>query len=176
MSWPKTNLRVVVAVVVGISILAFLNGDIFQKERLVERGRVVLLRLAPVDPRSLMQGDYMALRFALADDIHKAAGDETGKGGKAILKLDENNIAHFIRIDDGRLPLQQDEIRLQYRIRDKRGNVKIATNAFFFEEGKGKTYEPARYGEFRVADDGEAILTQLRDEQLKVLGRSAVLD
>ncbi|XOT97907.1 GDYXXLXY domain-containing protein, partial [Alcaligenes pakistanensis] len=29
-------------------------------------GQTVLLELAPVDPRSLMQGDYMSLNFALS--------------------------------------------------------------------------------------------------------------
>ncbi|MFX7329222.1 GDYXXLXY domain-containing protein, partial [Acinetobacter baumannii] len=34
-----------------------------QKEMLLKEGQLVLLPLAPVDPRSLMQGDYMALRY-----------------------------------------------------------------------------------------------------------------
>jgi len=41
-------------------------------ERILSDGRVLLLELAPVDPRSLMQGDYMALQFAAVDDIRKA--------------------------------------------------------------------------------------------------------
>ncbi|MET0346848.1 MAG: GDYXXLXY domain-containing protein [Casimicrobiaceae bacterium] len=43
---------------------------------------------------------------------------------------------------------------------------KLGTNAFFFEEGTGDRYAGARYGEFRVAPDGEAILTGLRDGAL----------
>lgn len=48
------------------------NRGIAGHERTLAEGRVVLLELAPVDPRSLMQGDYMALRFDVADDIHAA--------------------------------------------------------------------------------------------------------
>jgi len=175
----KSGLRVLWATVAGILILALLNWNIFQKERLIEHGRTVLLELAPVDPRSLMQGDYMALRFAVANEIQKAADGHESQDGRAVVKLDENNVAHFARIDDGRSPLQPDEVRLRYRVRDSNssgGTVKIATNAFFFEEGQGKIYEPARYGEFRVTDSGDAILTQLRDKQFQVLGRSAVLN
>lgn len=179
MSLSATRWRVAAALIAGAVILALLNWDIAQKERLIENGRGVLLQLAPVDPRSLMQGDYMALRFALGDDIRRAAGDggdKIGADGKVIVKPDEHNVARFVRLDDGQHPLQPGEIRLRYRIRDRWGAVKIATNAFFFTEGQGATYAPARYGEFRVNATGDAILTQLRDEQFNVLGRSAVLD
>ena len=175
MNTAKTNWRVLVAVLAGILILALLNWNIFKRERLIAQGRIVLLQLAPVDPRSLMQGDYMALRFALENELQRTPRGELSEDGKAILHLDEKNIAQFVRIDDGQ-PLQNGEARLRYRVRDGRGNIKIATNAFFFEEGQGKIYEPACYGEFRVDDSGDAILTQLLDEKLNVLGRSAVLD
>src|SRR5690606_19512775 len=46
-----------VGVVVVHAVLGF--------ERTLRDGQLVLLELAPVDPRSLMQGDYMALRFAV---------------------------------------------------------------------------------------------------------------
>jgi hypothetical protein len=39
----------------------------------------------------------------------------------------------------------------------------------FFEEGTADRYTAARYGEFRVAADGESILTGLRDRDLEAL-------
>jgi uncharacterized membrane-anchored protein len=57
---------------------------------------------------------------------------------------------------------------MRYRLRN--GMPKLATNAWFFEEGHAADYAKARYGEFRVAGDGEAILTGLRDEGLVTLG------
>ena len=45
------------------------NGSIWQREQLLGSGRVVILELAPVDPRSLMQGDYMALTFAAGREV-----------------------------------------------------------------------------------------------------------
>jgi uncharacterized membrane-anchored protein len=169
------NWRVLAVVAVGVLVLALLNWTILQKEHLIAQGRVVLLQLAPVDPRSLMQGDYMALNFALVREIQNAQDAEIRQDGFAILKLDENNIAHFARFDNG-TPLQSGEVRFHYRTREDFGGIKIATNAFFFEEGQADTYATARYGEFRVADNGDAILTQMRDEKFKVLGRSAVLN
>jgi len=52
------------------------------------------------------------------------------------------------------------------------GRPKFATNAFFFQEGDAGLYEAARYGEFRVDDDGELLLTGLRGRALERLGPS----
>lgn len=54
----------------GIAITAFAvllaaNVGIMQKEILISRRRPILVELAPADPRSLMQDDYMQLRFNL---------------------------------------------------------------------------------------------------------------
>ena len=48
--------------------------------------------------------------------------------------------------------------------------VRLASDAYFFEEGQWKTFESARYGELRVDDDGNAVLTGLRDENFQPLG------
>jgi uncharacterized membrane-anchored protein len=49
------------------------------------------------------------------------------------------------------------------------GRPKFGTNAFFFEEGTADRYADARYGEIRVDAEGEAILTGLRDRDLRPL-------
>src|SRR5690606_1427760 len=51
--------------VIGLNLLLLLgyfNYSIRQKEALLKTRKSVLLELAPVDPRSIMQGDYMELR------------------------------------------------------------------------------------------------------------------
>ena len=52
-----------------ILVLAFFAFSVVQKETLISKGTEVLLRLAPVDPRSLMQGDYMALNYQILRQI-----------------------------------------------------------------------------------------------------------
>ncbi len=47
-----------------VLVLGVANYNIGQKQQVVENGQQVLLKLRPVDPRSLMQGDYMRLRYA----------------------------------------------------------------------------------------------------------------
>lgn len=160
-------MRRVLMVAAGVLALTVVNWSISAREALLRDGRVVLLELAPVDPRSLMQGDYMALRFKVADDAFGRGAPDARPDGHLVVKTDADAVATFVRIDDA-TPLAADEVRLRYRWRA--GKPKFATNAYFFEEGTAKAYAGARYGEFRVAPDGESILTGLRDAARQSLG------
>lgn len=147
-------------------ILVLVNYSIWQRETLISRGRTILLELAPVDPRSLMQGDYMALRFKLANDAFPHDKIKGLKDGRIVLAVDSNNTTTFRRFADGKRA--SDEALLHYRIRN--GQPKFASNAFFFQEKQGGFYRDAKYGEFRVSPDGEALLVALRSAELQTLG------
>ena len=54
---------------VAALVLVVTNVLIFQKERLLASPQGILLELAPVDPRSLIQGDYMALAYAITREV-----------------------------------------------------------------------------------------------------------
>jgi len=159
--------RKAIALVAGLAVLAAANYTVHQRERHLADGTVVLLELAPVDPRSLMQGDYMALRFAVADESFGRGPVEQARDGHIVVALDPRGVGSFVRHDDA-APTAPGEVRLRYRIRNRQ--LKLATNAFFFQEGHAEHYEPARYGEFRVAPSGELLLTHLRGERLERLG------
>lgn len=167
----------VVIIVATVLMLAVVNWAIWEKERHLAEGDVVYLELAPVDPRSLMQGDYMALNFALSNEIQRALQSrhdvDTPKAhdGHAIVRLDEQRIAHFQRLADGESTLGNDERRLHFRLRN--GRVRFATDAFFFQEGRAERYESARYGQFRVNDQGKPLLVALHDDELNRLGERA---
>ena len=161
-------MRRLVVILGGVLILAAANFGIYQKEQLLASGRVVLLELAPVDPRSLMQGDYMALRFRVAAQAFNNILAEDLADGRMVLALDDRQVGTFVRHDRGE-PLAPQEIVLRYRVRDH--TPKFATNAFFFQEGTSELYAAARYGEFRVSSSGDAILTHMRDKDLNPLGR-----
>jgi uncharacterized membrane-anchored protein len=160
-------MRKLIAVVAGLLVLCAVNWGIYARERLLETGQVVLLELAPVDPRSLMQGDYMALRFRLAGQLTSGGAGNRSEDGHVVVQPDEQRVGRFVRRDTGE-PLAPGEVRLRYRVRE--GSVKFATNAYFFEEGSGGLYTRARYGEFRVGPDGTLLLTHLVGENFKRLG------
>lgn len=60
----------IIALVALIAVLGIVNASIIDKEKHLAEGQVVYLELAPVDPRSLMQGDYMALNFRVAQQVY----------------------------------------------------------------------------------------------------------
>ena len=161
-------------IVIGwLLVSVMVNLAIVAKERHWHAGQLIYLELVPVDPRSLIQGDYMALRFALANDIqHALEGQDGGvlasaADGHAIVALDDRGIARFETLQRGHKQAQ-DQIVLTYRLRE--GRVKFATDAFFFQEGHAQRFENARYGAFRVNPAGELLLVGLHDERLQRLG------
>jgi uncharacterized membrane-anchored protein len=147
-----------------VVVLTAVNGSILGKERIRSKGESIFLELAPVDPRSLMQGDYMALRFAVAEQIGAKQLDTNGEprgAGRASVNLDERGVATLSPDGTGTL-------HLRYRMRGNQ--VWLGTNAYFFEEGSAARYEQARFGEFRVdRDTGEAVLVGLRGAGLEPL-------
>jgi uncharacterized membrane-anchored protein len=153
--------RVIVLFATTFICLSLVNVQIAGKEKIVRDGTTVLLRIAPRDPRSLLQGDYMALRYSLANDVASAAMDAQVADGRAVIELQGNGEAHFVAIyDDQQIAEGQQLLRFR-----KRGeSVRLASDAFFFEEGQGELYSGARFGELRVDQDGDAVLTGLLDD------------
>ncbi|WMD19163.1 GDYXXLXY domain-containing protein [Achromobacter seleniivolatilans] len=162
-------------------VLIVANGGIWQREKLLASGKVVILELAPVDPRSLMQGDYMALNFAASREITRfRLGAERPQNnddlpfalsepadGYVMLAADGRGVAKPVRIQTDAMPHAEGEVPLRYRVRDNR--VRIVTNAYFFPEGQAERYQVAKYGELRVAENGDALLVRMLGEDLQPL-------
>ena len=170
---PVTSaLRWRTAVVLGglVLVLAVVNHSIWQRETLLAQGRIVVLQLAPVDPRSLMQGDYMALNFAVGDQLRPGFDPNEAKqltDGYVVLVPDGDGVAQWVRTQADAQPVADNEIALRYRIRDR--DVRIVTNAYFFPEGQADRYARARYGEIRVGDDGTGLLVRMLGEDRQPL-------
>jgi uncharacterized membrane-anchored protein len=150
---------------VALLILAAINFMIMEKEETLAKGRTMLLRLAPRDPRSLIQGDYMVLRYALAREIPKK--ELEADKGHLVVSLNKHNVAEFIRIYRNE-ELGSGEHLLFYR--NRRG-LRLGAESFFFQEGDAKLYEEARYGALKVDESGGSVLVGLRGEDFRPLGR-----
>lgn len=147
-------------------ILGVVNAMIAGKEHTLAGGDTMLLELAPRDPRSLLQGDYMTLRYAMATDASRALGHGSASG-RLLVRVDADGVARYVRVYQEGETLAANQRLLYFRKRG--GAVRLAGDAFFFQEGHGRHYSTARYGELRVDSDGHAILVGLRDGERKPL-------
>jgi len=148
-----------------IILLGFLNYSILKKETLLSDGQLVLLELAPVDPRSLMQGDYMTLRYAISQNT---SSDSISKRGYCVVKLDANGIAKKVRLQDGKTPIHTDEFLIRYNAKGWRG-ITIGAESYFFQEGDAVKYEKAEYGGIMVDHEGNSLLSGLYDKQRQLI-------
>ena len=197
--WLQKPLVTIVIALLGlVLVICVMTMNIIKYENHLARGETVLLELAPVDPRGFMQGDYMALSYALERDIFVALRPEKPQDdldnsenlenlqpdfqpyqpsqGYVIVKLDANNVGHFVRLADSNgdaannntnEKLAANERAIYYRVRN--GSVQLATNAFFFQEGHAKAFEAAKYGLFRINDKGEPLLTEMVDDNFQMI-------
>lgn len=201
---PMPQLRHLIPLTALATAAVVLPG-IQSNEALIRDGERILVRLAPVDPRSLVQGDYMALAFAIdpmlplgerslaepepapdtlpSPDATASAPDAPGSldqpepdnqdwkpeppARHAVFQLDARGVATIVRLehDDSKPPLQANERRMA--LRHQHGMPVLVTNAWYFREGEAQAWEAARYGEFRLRDDGRALLVGMADEQLR---------
>ncbi|HQV23331.1 MAG TPA: GDYXXLXY domain-containing protein, partial [Agitococcus sp.] len=91
--------------------------------------------------------------------------------GYVVVNVNAQGIGEFVQLQDNLANVvNPQQIAMRYRVRE--GKIKFATNAFFFEEGKSDLYAQARYGEFKVAANGELLLKDLRGENLVVLSKT----
>jgi uncharacterized membrane-anchored protein len=157
----NTTLTRAIVVLATVLVLAGVNYSIHAKEQIIRHGETIYLSLAPVDPRSLMQGDYMALRFQITSQMPLPAEDVT-ELPRAPVVVDDKRVATLAANGAA------GDLSIRYRIRN--GQVWLGTNAYFFEEGTASRFTNARYGEFKVdRASGEAVLVGLRDAELRAL-------
>jgi uncharacterized membrane-anchored protein len=150
---------------VAALVLVVTNVLIIQKERLLALPQIILLELAPVDPRSLVQGDYLALAYAIARAVPVT---NLPADGQLVVTVGADNVARYLRVYAPPSPLAPGELLLRYRIRD--GRLHIGSETFFFQEGTAAAYEKARYAELRVDSSGESLIVGLRGPEREVLG------
>lgn len=161
--WGRPLIALTALLVAGVA-----NFAIWQKETLIAHGDKVFVRLAPVDPRSLMQGDFMRLAFAVPGPMDAQM--------QSLVTLQRPHVA-AVRAPNGVVELRRllapgeapgpGEMRIE--LTPKGGRWILVTDAWFFREGEAARFEQARYGEFRVLPDGRALLVGLADEQLRTI-------
>ena len=151
------------------SLLIFLyvvNMGIYRAEKMIESSTPVYMELAPVDPRSLIQGDYMMLAYQIEEDA-RVAGLNQHHRGQLVVKIDEMNVAHFLHLYEGET-LAEDELLMNFRALGD-FSVVVGIDSFFFQEGLADEYADAKYAEVRVTEGGTIMLIDLVDENFERL-------
>lgn len=165
------NLRKHLLWLFALGVLFVLNYAIVQKESIIKHGRTVLLRLGPVDPRSLLQGDYMRLRYALERDISSGKEIPPAKRGYLVVTIDKNHVGQFVRFHQEDQPLKPDEVLFRYHKRGYR-SVRMTPDSFLFQEGHATHYSKARYGVFKSAGKTGHVLVGLANEKFEPINPS----
>ena len=147
-----------------VLFLGFYNYSIVKKEKTLSIGKLVLLELAPKDPRSLMQGDYMTLRYKMTQSL---LSKDYANRGYYVLDVKSSNVATRVRIQENTSALKDGEVLIKYFI--KKDLLSIGADSFFFQEGQGKKFEEAKYGALRVDENGNSVLVGLYDKDLKII-------
>ena len=166
--------KYIILLIVAGFFAAFIHA-VIQKEILRTHGTRLTLALAPVDPRSLMQGDYMILRYDIAAAVQQALREGSSEArndgeydaprrGAVFILPDADGVGRFAGLDTGGEP-PAGAIRLAYMARH--GGVAFGAESFFFQEGLGETYAEARFAVLRVAADGTALSEALLDRNMR---------
>lgn len=139
-------------------------------EQLLASGKVVFLALAPVDPRSLMQGDYMQLRYALDGDINAPNRGDEPPPAYAYLTLNDQHQASALTLGGEVNAAPAGTVAVRLRPCAWRGTGRcLSATEFFFQEGQAAQFEQARWAEIVVRADGVNLLKGLRNADMERL-------
>lgn len=165
------RLRPLIIVANLVLVLAFFAWSVKSKEQLLTNSPLVLLRLAPVDPRSLMQGDYMRLNYSLTDTIRRLEkrfmDGQRIRSGYVIVTPGDSGIARLRRFQSSLSPLSADEIPIRFW--QTGWQVRIGAESYFFQEGQAEKYSAAAFGALRVSRTGESVLVGLADSSAQLI-------
>lgn len=159
------NYKVIIIFINLIVVLVLFNNGILKKEDTLKNGKLVLLKLAPVDPRSLIQGDYMRLNYEIS---RNRDNKDINKTGYIVIKITNNSVAEKIRIQANSTPLNKGEYLIKYTTKNfgstNIGSINIGAESYFFQEGDAEKYEKAEYGGIKIDSKGNSLLVGLFDK------------
>jgi uncharacterized membrane-anchored protein len=140
--------------------LGFVGYQITASETILAQGKVIKLELLPVDPRSLLQGDYMQLNYKIAHPPGVTEPDMQRGGVKVAVAPDAQGVYQWQRELQDDEKLREGEVM----IRGKRSymGIEYGIERFYIPEGTGmEVAETAKHAEVRVGGNGNALLVRL---------------
>ena len=135
---------------------------IAKHESHLAQGYTIYAKLAPVDPRSLIQGDYMQLGYELG----LPSSDDNADKQRATAYVSTDT--HGVIVSSAWQADASHDRALQ--LKDGQWQWHPATDSFMFAEGLADCYGQAKFAKLSVTEDGQAMLVDLVGEDLGELG------
>lgn len=143
--------------------LGYIGVQATLNEQLLSNGTSVKLSLEPLDPRSMLQGDYVRLRYEITnpDSLDERTNETySQKKIQVVLKRGKDGLHHFARMYDGEV-LQEDEVLIN-GITSGYGTIHYGIESYFIPEGTGQEVQnESRYAYVRISKNGNAILEDI---------------
>ena len=177
-----------ILLIINVVILFVVTGFSANKEEDYKKSEdYFYLELTPIDPRSLLQGDYMTLNYDILDqttefiyqnksyDYYEEERKEETKEQKEkrelaeakkayiAVRLDGNKVAKFVKITKEKTD-EKDLLFIAYKTNGY--DVNINVNSYLFQEGTGDKYENARYSKVVLVGNNLRLI-DLRDKDFK---------
>ena len=132
---------------VSLGLAVVLGGYAWYMQATLPGAPVMYFKMAPVDPRAMLSGDYMALAY----EVERALPDENGRKTVTFYAL-PNGVVQTKETDR---PVSVACFERQLRL----------PHQFYFQEGTGRKYETAVYAKMQQLPGGRFVLNALTDEQ-----------
>ena len=158
----SNRLASLLTVFVIVIQFAFILGTVINNESNLKSAQEIIVKLAPRDPRSLLQGDYVILPYDITRAPQKAIKGKHMKKFRVVL-TPENNIYKFKEVitSTQNYALKQGDVLMNGKVQ-KRYRVVFGIENYFVEEGTGRDVErSAKYARVKIISKGDAFITEL---------------
>lgn len=146
----------------------------------------IYVKLKPVDPRSILQGDYMALNYELylaeQPPAMELIEDHLPSDAEKAYFYNQSSILSYVQLDAQRRVIQtrfDPQLLNDYPgasaklvLRNPHNTFEglyPAARSFLFAEGLEPCYRNAQFAELKVRENGQPLLVNLVGENLKAL-------
>ncbi|MGE6754643.1 GDYXXLXY domain-containing protein [Rossellomorea sp. NPDC071047] len=149
----------------------WIGYQVYSNETLLQNGESILLELQPVDPRSLLQGDYVELNYTISE-LQEPSIEDYGPI-TIVLRKNTQGIHEYSGVyrfnENWNTPYEKKpgDVLLNGKVTsywDNTVQVVYGIEHFFIPEGTGLDVEgKVKFAEVKVSDKGDGILERLLD-------------
>ncbi|MCK9225953.1 MAG: GDYXXLXY domain-containing protein [Candidatus Muirbacterium halophilum] len=173
------NKKYIYITIVIIQVL-FLLFMVYSKHNHIEKGKKIILKVNPVDPRSIMRGEYIRLTYDFSE-LEIKLENKLPKG-EAIYIILKNNLnvwsynGYSLKKPEKNLTFIKGHVKYSYAVLDNEKNKKFklfinfGIEDYYVEEGKAIDYENKinnedLYVKVSLNSNGEGIVYGILEEK-----------